>query len=238
MAHVIQSANCLTAWRDVCQYIIQYGDGFNLMVQINNPLIFTPAQLTQITNSGVITSDALSDVVNTIFPVKLYARNSALTNAQFYDKHEQIYLKGKHVHRKNRSRWGNYFLRFTKFGDNQINQLQSIIDAINNRTNNQAACYIMHVSSIDYDSNTRVIGNPCLQYVQLGVYNNALHLTAVYRNHDFLTKALGNYIGLSKLLEFVCNKTGSVMGSVSCQSIHYYLGQIRLVRNCINNLSW
>ncbi len=75
------------------------------------------------------------------------------------------------MHRKNKSRWGNYFLRFTKFGSNQRNQLQAIIDGINNRANNQAACYIMHVSSIDYDNNTRVIGNPCLQYVQFGVHS-------------------------------------------------------------------
>src|SRR5690606_20106018 len=228
MANLIVSNNCLTAWRDVCQHIIQHGDGFNLLVQIDEPLAYTSAQLSEITNSGVISSIALNDVINTIFPFKLHARRGASTNQQFYDLHEQIYLKGKKIHRKNRSRWGNYFLRFTKFGTNKLNQLQPIIDGINNRTNDQKACYILHVSSVEYDNNTRIIGNPCLQYVQFGVYNNALNLSAVYRNHDFLNKGLGNYIGLSKLLQFVCNETGSAMGSVSCQSMHYYLGKKRL----------
>ena len=238
MANTIQSTNCLTAWRDACQYIIQNGDGFNLLVQINTPLSFTSAQLAEVTNSNIITKKALNDVVNTIFPAKLHTRNVTLTNLQFYDLHEAIYLRGKTMHSRNRSMWGNYFLRFTKFGINKRNQLQPIIDGINNRANDQKACYIMHVSSVDYDNNTRVIGNPCLQYVQFGVYNNSLNLTAVYRNHDFLTKALGNYIGLSKLLEFVCNKTGSTMGSISCQSIHYYMMQRRNVNTCLNNLTW
>lgn len=238
MAHLIHSNNCLTAWRDVCQYILENGEGFNMLVEIQNPLAYTETNLNEITNSGIISSTEVSDVINTIFPVKLHGRNVNLNNDQFYDKHEQIYLKGKKIHKKNRSRWGNYFLRFTRFGRNRINQLQPIIDGINKRANDQKACYIMHVSSIDLDSNTRVIGNPCLQYVQFGVYNNALHLSAVYRNHDFLNKALGNYIGLSKLLEFVCTKTDSTMGTVTVQSMHYEIKKKKLVRNCIDSLTW
>jgi thymidylate synthase len=238
MAHLIQSNNCLTAWRDVCRYIIQNGDGFNLLVQIDNPIAYTQVQLTEITNTGVISATEVSDVINTIFPAKYYARNAALPLQQFYDRHEQLYIKGKKIHRKNRSRWGNYFLRFTKFGTYRLNQLQPIIDGINNRTNDQKACYIMHVSSVDYDNNTRIIGNPCLQYVQFGVFNNSLNLAAVYRNHDFLNKGLGNYIGLSKLLEFVCSQTGSNIGSISCQSMHYYLAKKRLVTDCLNKLTW
>jgi thymidylate synthase len=238
MAHLIKSHNCLTAWRDVCQHILQDGDGFNLLVEIKNPLAFDNVQLDEITNSGVITSSQLNDVINTIFPYRFYMRSANLSNTQLYDKHEQIYLRGKSLHSKNRSRWGNYFLRFTKFGVNQLNQLQPIIDGINTRKKNQKACYIMHVSSIDADNNTRVIGNPCLQYLQFGFYNNALHLSAVYRNHDFLTKALGNYIGLARLLEFVCNKTNKAIGSISVQSMHYELKKRPLVAGCLNNLTW
>jgi thymidylate synthase len=238
MPRLIQSNNCLTAWRDACRYIIQNGDGFNLIVEIEHPLAFTRAQFIEIINSGVTSLSSVNDVVNTIFPFRLHLRNPTLSNSQFYDLHERIYLRGKKMHRKNRSRWGNYFLRFTKFGKNQINQLQPIIDGINNRPNDQKACYIMHVSSAEYDNNTRIIGNPCLQYVQFGVYNNSLNLVAVYRNHDFLTKALGNYIGLGNLLEFVCDETGSTMGSITCHSIHYYLNRKRIVTNCLNNLTW
>ena len=236
MAYLIHSVNCLTAWREVCNHIIMNGDGFNLLTHIENPLAFTSAQLDEIINSGLLTKKEINDVSNTIFPAKLYLRS--LNNIQFYDKHEEIYYRGKSMHKKNKSKWGNYFLRFTKFGCRKINQLQLIIDGINNRVNNQSACYTMHVSSVDYDNNTRVIGGPCLQYIQFGKDNNFLNLTAIYRNHDFLLKALGNYIGLSKLLEFVCNNTNSSMGSITCHSIHYYMQKKKNVTNCLNNLTW
>lgn len=238
MSHLIHTQNCLTAWRDACNHVINNGDGFNLLVQINQPLLINQNHLDEIVNSDIISNQALQDVINTIFPHKLYRRNLVIPINQFYDLHERIYLRGKTMHKKNRAKWGNYFLRFTRFGDNRENQIQKIITDINNRPNNQAACYLMHVSSIDYDSNTRIIANPCLQYVQFGQYNNSLNLTAIYRNHDFLTKALGNYIGLSRLLEFVCNQTNSQVGSVTCHSIHYYLHQKRKVRNCFTNLTW
>jgi len=238
MPHLLISDNCLTGWRDVCSHIIANGDGFNLFLQINQPLLFTAQQTQEVVDSGLFTQDSIQDVVNTIFPSKLYARNNGQPITQFYDLHENIYLRGKTMHRKNRSRWGTYFLRFTKFGGNRVNQLENIIGAINSRTNTQAACYIMHVSSIDYDSNIRTIGGPCLQYVQFAQHNGTVNLTAVYRNHDFLNKALGNYIGLSKLLEFVCNRTGKQMGNILCHSIHYYLGQKRRVSQCLENLTW
>jgi len=238
MAHVIQSANCLTAWRDACRYIIQNGDGFNLLIHIDSPLNYAGADLNQIVNTGLISRVAIDDVINTIFPVKLHARSTGLTNNQFYDKHENLYIRGRTLHRRNRSLWGNYFLRFTRFGSKRLNQLQAIIDAINNRANSQAASYIMHVSSIDYDNNTRVIGNPCLQYVQFAEHNGGINMTAVYRNHDFLTKALGNYIGLSNLLRYVSIQTGSGIGTLTCQSIHYYLSQKKRVEAALNLLTW
>lgn len=238
MPYLIQSNNCLTAWRDACTYMIQNGDGFNLMVHIDNPLAFTDLQLAEITNTRIILPIKLADVINTIFPAKLHSRSTGLSNTQFYDLHEQLYTRGKTMHPRNNGLWGNYFLRFTKFGTTKKNQLQKIIDDINSRNNQYAACYIMHVSSADTDSNTRNIGNPCLQYVQFGQVGNTLNLTAVYRNHDFLTKALGNYIGLSKLLEFVCQQTGRNIGTFTCHSIHYFLDNKRNVQNCLNNLTW
>jgi thymidylate synthase len=161
-----------------------------------------------------------------------------LTSAEFYDLHERIYEKGKKIRPKNRSRWGNYFLRFTRFGVNRRNQIDNIIASINRSSKNQVASYFMHASSIDCDSNTTLRGNPCLQYVQCSQYDSSLHLTAIYRNHDFLQKSLGNYIALSKLLGFVCEKTNSAAGTVTCHSIHYYLEQKLKVKNCLDNLTW
>ncbi|TWR28355.1 hypothetical protein FPZ42_03830 [Mucilaginibacter achroorhodeus] len=237
MPKLIESDTCLSAWRDACQEIIKDGDGFNMLVHIKNPQLINDNHLNEILNSKIITKQKLQDVANTIFPEKLYKRNQGDLH-KFYDLHESLYNRGKRLRKKNKSRWGNYFLRFTKFGHDKKNQIQKIIQDINKRPNNQSSCYIMHVSSIDYDSNTRIIGNPCLQYVQFAQVGDMLNLTAIYRNHDFLEKSLGNYIGLSKLLAFVCEKTNSKVGSITCHSIHFYLNQKREVKKCLDSLTW
>ncbi|PJZ79269.1 hypothetical protein [Leptospira meyeri] len=238
MATIIESQNCLSAWKEVCQHILENGNGFNLLVCITNPLDINDQQLKEVFTSDLISKRIVEDVTNTIFPYKFYLRNRDLEPSDFYDLHEKIYLRGKTMHKKNKSRWGNYFLRFTKFGEEKKNQLQKIIDDLNNRDKNYSACYYMHVSSADTDSNTKNIGNPCLQYVQFAQEENSINLTAIYRNHDFYSKALGNYIGLSRLLEYICIKTQKNVGTITCHSIHYYLMQNTKVRNCIDGLSW
>ncbi|HWZ16940.1 MAG TPA: hypothetical protein VNW95_17010 [Mucilaginibacter sp.] len=238
MPKLIETQNCLSAWKEACSYILNKGDGFNLIVHISSPGDINDNHLDEIFNSRITSKITIQNVVNTIFPFKLYQRSHGQDLNYFYDLHEALYERGKRLHRRNKSRWGNYFLRFTKFGTNKENQIQNIIDDINNRQNIRAACYIMHVSSVDYDSNTRIMGNPCLQYVQFAQVGNILNLSAVYRNHDFLTKALGNYLGLTHLLKFVCDQTNSNMGTVTCHSIHYYLKNRRDVNNCIGSLTW
>jgi hypothetical protein len=44
----------------------------------------------------------------------------------------------------------------------------------------------------------------------------------VYRNHDYFNKALGNFIGLAKLLEFICTEAQQRPGSLVVHSIHGY----------------
>lgn len=237
MAIVIQSTNCLTGWRDACSYIIKNGDGHNLIMAISTPLVYNNNHLDEIISCGIISKTNLRDVENTIFPQRLWNRLQP-DRVQFYDSHQKLYNRGKTLHARNKSLWGNYFLRFTKFGIRQSNQLENIIQAINSRQAQYAACYLMHVSSADTDVNTRNMGGPCLQYVQFALDGNNINLTAVYRNHDFLNKALGNYIGLSKLLEFVCSQTRRNIGTFTCHSIHYFLYEKRKVQNCINNFTW
>ena len=50
------------------------------------------------------------------------------------------------------------------------------------------------------------MGAPCWQYGQLKEKNGTLDLTAIYRNQDFFQKALGNYIALGQLLQFMSSR--------------------------------
>src|SRR5665213_695743 len=141
MAKLIESQNCLSAWKEACLFILNNGDGFNLIVHIPNPGNVDDNHLNEIINSRLISKVDVQNVINTIFPYNFYLRCRNQNLNHFYDLHETLYTRGKRLHTKNRSRWGNYFLRFTKFGINKENQLQNIIDDINNRQNNRTACY-------------------------------------------------------------------------------------------------
>lgn len=50
-----------------------------------------------------------------------------------------------------------------------------------------------------------------------------LGLLAVYRNHDFLERAYGNYWGLCNLLNFIANEVGATPGPLTCVSSHAYV---------------
>jgi hypothetical protein len=43
-------------------------------------------------------------------------------------------------------------------------------------------------------------------------------MTALYRNHYFITKAYGNYLGLGWLLKFIADATDRKVGEVLCVS--------------------
>ena len=43
---------------------------------------------------------------------------------------------------------------------------------------------------------------------------------AVYRNHYYVQRTLGNLIGLGRLLQFIARETGFDLGTLTIQSTH------------------
>jgi thymidylate synthase len=48
-------------------------------------------------------------------------------------------------------------------------------------------------------------------------------MTAVYRAHDYFGKALGNLVGLSRLLTFVGAQTNHEIGTLTCHSTYAFI---------------
>ena len=70
------------------------------------------------------------------------------------------------------------------------------------------------------------LGAPCLNYVAVQLEAGDpkhLGLLAVYRNHDFLERAYGNYWGLCNLLLYLAQETGAAPGPLTCVSSHAYI---------------
>lgn len=57
-------------------------------------------------------------------------------------------------------------------------------------------------------------GFPCLTHVDLTLHDGRLHCLAVYRHQYFIEKAYGNMLGLSAMLQFLCQQSGYAMGEL------------------------
>ncbi len=57
-------------------------------------------------------------------------------------------------------------------------------------------------------------GFPCLTHVDFTLHDGRLHCLAVYRHQYFIEKAYGNMLGLSAMLQFLCQQSGYAMGEL------------------------
>lgn len=63
-------------------------------------------------------------------------------------------------------------------------------------------------------SDRRSRGFPCLVHIDLTVFDGRLSMAAVYRHQYLLTKAYGNLLGLSRLLNFLAQQSGYAVGEL------------------------
>lgn len=220
----ISKDNCLDAWVDAVSILLEQDDIFNLIVSIKDPANINEDWFSEY-NPKIVIRDthSLSDVANTIFPSRLY--DKCASRDELYEKYVARHNRAKKINNKTKKSWGTYFLRLISFGENKINQLETVITSINGWKNNHKASVVFHTSSSDVDSLIKIMGNPCLQYIELLCPDeHTINMLAVYRNHDFFNKALGNYIGLGQLLKYICDNTGRNVGELVCHSAKAFRG--------------
>jgi thymidylate synthase len=216
MSIIINSKNILDGWGKTCNHLLKNNkEDSHLLITIDDPTHIDQNWFKQHNPKALFPNKkSLSDVANTIFPMK--TRKNSTSRPSFYKR----YLK---AHRRSRSKknWGTYFLRLTNFGAKKENQLENTINCINKWQKDYKAAFYFHLSSPETD-NPRPMGNPCWQYGELSINNGKIDFTVVYRNHDYFHMALGNFIGLSRLQQFICEETKKEQGVLVCHSIHAF----------------
>lgn len=220
------------AWKNVVIHLSKTGwEINNLVVHIIDPSIFDIGYHTQfctfVSQNSLLGS---KDVAYTIFPHQLYRYKKTGTKLfDAYNRHNGLYER---LQKRPRSGWGTYFRRMTHYnGRNGIeNQLQSVIDAINRRSYIYKASYTIIIQEAGHES-IRPRGGPCLNYISLQLQveesKNVLGMMSVYRNHDFLKRAYGNYWGLCNLVRFLSNETGFMTGPLTIVSSHAYIDELK-----------
>lgn len=220
---------CASAWLSAALVLSAQPrrSSHNVVVDVAEPLVETPqdSSILDIVDSalrGAQDAYPLSSVANTIFPQDLYERHGA---PALYERYGQI---RKRLRRP--GSWGTYFERMiqgSKYTGEIINPLQTLVENLRRNVHDRSRTYrnIYELSIYDpsRDAN-RTMNRQCLSFLSFKLTdNNRLMLTALYRNHYYVSRLLGNLIGLARLMAFVGREAILPVGSLTVVSTHAIL---------------
>ena len=160
----------------------------------------------------------IKTVANTIFPKSLYSTHGS---PKFYEEyHTGI------DHLTVTKLWGRYFDRMTRhklLDGSTYNPLQKLIEKLSNQNKGPRtykAAYELAVYDPLLDSRM-LRGSQCLSFLSFKLHpEHGLMLTVMYRNHAYITRLLGNLIGLGQLMEFIAKEADLKVGSLTVISTH------------------
>jgi thymidylate synthase len=220
---VTPQRSCARAWVAAASAIIKSGDeGYNVVIDVEDPWTHDA------NDNAVITlvdkflkahdENPIITVANTIFPQSLYEAHGS---PAFYDVYHRDFDKLSDT-----KRWGRYFERMTrhqKADGKPYNPLRDLIDKMK-RQEEAAKRYSSAYELAVYDplqDGRFLYGGQCLSFLSFKLdEDHGLMLTAMYRNHTYVTRCLGNLIGLGRLQAFVAKEADVKLGSLTVISTH------------------
>jgi hypothetical protein len=216
------------AWLAAVQAIEKAGgDAHNVIVGIVDPVAVEGPDTQILTTVDQFlrahNAHPLASVANTIFPQGLLERHGP---GKFYTAYEETVLPRI---KQMTHDWGRYFERLTIWkkvkGKNieVINPLQDLVSFMSTQIKTDRTYRNVYELTI-YDPTRdagKVSNRQCLSFLSFKLdKENALSLTALYRNHAYIARTLGNFLGLGNLQAFVAAQSGATMGPLTCISTH------------------
>jgi hypothetical protein len=177
----------------------------------------------------------VSTVANTMFPAAFYQPEDDHPRARLYELHRKAQGIQERLGRDS----DNYFNRLVAYpvpGGEPFNQLEYIVDRLlkqrkprkGGRGGALSSAYEIGLTIPDgadlriqapgQDRNTR--GFPCLSHISFTLAHDRLNLAALYRNQHFIARAYGNYLGLTRIADFVGREVGVEVGEIVCMATH------------------
>jgi len=219
------------AWFAAMEHLIKK-DGLsdmNIVLEIQNPANASDLSRKIKRDFDQLLVDAdqysLHTVAETIFPGEEYRRHG--TEGVFNIYPNEVYpiiqkqdsnCKGTYAHR---------LVRGINSKNQDCNPLENIINRMKTEIeyiSTKKAAYeitLDDVDSIPVNRNDNpYMGFPCLSHLSFKLikHDNKVHLTAMYRKHHYVQKALGNFLGLARLMDFVAREVGVEVGTLVCHS--------------------
>jgi len=222
---VLPQPDCASAWREAVRAVdAQPGHvAYNVIIDVADPISNTTREdprIAAVDEFLVGCDKSLETVANTIFPEALYYRYGA--PAFFGVFRDKVLPKVCRT-----GRWsGYYFERMMQYPvpmGEPPNQLWDIVERI--RDPNVRALNKFELSLFDpvRDVDNSPYGGQCLSFLSFKIIpgvTKSVGLTAMYRNHFYIEKLLGNLIGLGRLLAFISRETNLLVGPLTVISTH------------------
>ncbi len=227
----ISRPSCALAWLAASQAVhgLTKHEGYHVVIDVEDPVSLSPldaAVVRELDNFLTRHNDnafLVRTVANTIFPQATYETHGS---PDFYE----IYTKRVFPRLKRSPRdWGRYFERMTAYPgpDGPVNLLADLVADMRRHVGGDRTFRNIYELPIFNPMKDRVgspIGRQCLSYMSFKLDSeNRVLLSAVYRNHFYTEKLLGNLIGLGRLLAFVAAEVGIAVGALSVLSTHAHV---------------
>lgn len=114
-------------------------------------------------------------------------------------------------------------------GQEPFNQIWNIVERLRNPDVKALNKFELSVFDPLRDVSNSPYGGQCLSFASLKLSKDGsgkkLGMTAMYRNHFYIEKLLGNLIGLGRLLDFIAKEGGVTRGSLTIISTHAEIDQ-------------
>ena len=203
------------------------GELYNVVIDIADPLaVIGPDEVILTTVDTFLRAhhvNSLSGVANTVFPQRLLDRHGP---EGLYSAYNGVVLPRM---KRMTHDWGRYFERLTvwkKVKGNDvviINPLDDLIQFMRNQISSNRTyrnAYEMTIYDPTRDAG-KVSNRQCLSFLSFKLTDaKVLLLTVMYRNHAYVARGLGNFLGLGRLQAFVAAQSGASLGSLTCVSTH------------------
>lgn len=234
MIQVISANTRHEAWIEAMKFLLEQDSGYalNLVLSIKDPL--TASKEEKGANKRLDAFYAEQDkysmhtIAETIFPGWLYRKKGIQGVYEIYPEEEYPLIK-----RHSGITWGTYAYRMlrrpTKSGiTNPLHDLITKMRSEIAQPGPKRSCYEIGIGEGVYDiplhitghDDGRRLGGPCLSHLSFKLISSTVHLTAMYRSHDYLFKVPGNLLGLSRLLSCVARETGGKVGELVVHSTY------------------
>lgn len=232
---VFEGSSCCEVWLEAAAYLFkQKVPCYNIVLGIKKPGRLSAAdfRIQEHVDEFLRRHDArpISTVATTIFPASEYLHGGA----------DEVFGEFPKAYERFREGWGTYAGRMLKRslpesgGKSLISPLEHIVKKIRQQRKKQHMRSTYEVSLVEnedllvdipmYRAATdcrRVMGGPCLSHLSFKLLpEGKVTLTAMYRSHYYIERALGNLLGLAQLLTFVAEQVGVEVGSLICHSTY------------------